>query len=240
MGFLLYLSLPNLGFFICLGWMTGVIFTRNPLRFSEFKTWQTAHTVFAVVLNLCSTIFAVDHVLDMMAVDTTKVVHGNVNQVSLKVAQGVLMVYVTDLYLLRVYLTWKAKQVSVFLSSIQNIHEGHSGRRRRTGFLLLLIFILVSLESVSVGMGTHATNLRKEYTWRAWLHGYPYSITIFLFTWCAKIVHVVVFALISCTLNRMLAMFDRLAMRPRRKHDTLLANFADLMQAFSRGSEYRD
>ena len=52
--------LPGRRFYIWIGWTAGVIFTKNPRIFTEFKTWRSTFAVFAIDLTSWITTHAVD------------------------------------------------------------------------------------------------------------------------------------------------------------------------------------
>ena len=91
--------LSGFRFCICLGWLTGVIFTKSPLRFSEFKSWKNAHAAVAILLTTCTTMLA----LDFIICNVIGLAHmgtmggGKLNQVSMKLTQGLAMAYIAEM-----------------------------------------------------------------------------------------------------------------------------------------------
>ena len=163
---------------------------------------------------------AADFVYNVINVNYVEVLQGNMNKASLKLAQAFEMVFIAEMTLSRVYLTFKAKEMSSFFKDVENqanpaaepSQEGHASRQR-TGFLLLVSFVLMTWESVSFTVVLHTTNLAAGDSWKAWLDGYPYAVAVFLLLWPSGMAHMVAFALVVTTVDRMLVVFDGLCVQ---------------------------
>ena len=151
-----------------------------------------------------------------MCVETLEILNGDLNQLSLKLAQGLTMVVIVEMAFMRFYLICKAKSMSSFLEGIQTWESPSSAPRderfpkRRAGFLLLLSCMIVTLENMSFAIILREASLIRDYPWRNWLKGYPYSLSVFLLGWAISMAHVIVFALVVTSLDKMLRRLDGL------------------------------
>ena len=137
------------------------------------------------------------------------------SQVSVKLAQAFAMVYGVEMTFCRFYLTYKAKELSVFLNRIQNqgcstagpSPEGNASPPK--GIRLLVAFIVGTVEAFVSATSIHTT-LQGSDSRYAWLDGYPYDTALYLLLWPTGMAYVVVLALATTSLDRMLIMLDQI------------------------------
>lgn len=208
-------GLPGFRFAICLGWIIGVIFTRNPLKFTELKSWKMPYAGFAIVLNICMAIYATDFMFNIVPESILERERSkrNLNPIASALAHGFIAINAAILALLRIYFMWKAKEISSFLKAIQDRGRDFrsSGRnlfsRRQTGILSFVNLMLQTL--ISVVFAVTLLGLEKSHSWFRSLGTYTYSITVLLFIiWPCFLTHEVTFTLMATTLDRILVIFE--------------------------------
>ena len=148
--------LSGFKFSIWLGWITGVIFTKNPITFPPFKSWKSSYSALAICLASCMALFATDFVMNVIDAKFMEITQGNLNQLSAKLAQGFLLVSVAEPTFLRVYLIINAKKMSSFFKDIQNRssraagHKGNSESWRRSSFFAVVRFCARNIGSSKI------------------------------------------------------------------------------------------
>lgn len=145
------MALPGLRASIWVGWLSGIIFTTNPRTFPTFKSWRSPYTVYVVSLYVMALVLAADLLVNVLPNATAQ--FSRHNFVSQTVLQGFIATMSIFLTSKRIYLTWQAKSISLFISTLKrcvlpNTSEEVKRARGRNGRISLICFGLCVAEAV--------------------------------------------------------------------------------------------
>lgn len=204
-------TLPGFKFTIWLGWILGVVFTKNPRNFAVFTSWKSLHVIFPLVFNACIAFLTLNFALHIMPFIVGE--GAEINPFVAVVTQGFEIIYATIFAITRAYLVVNVKSFSSFFKNIENwcnrsaVPRKAKRNSQKTGILVVLVLIAVTIQSVFMGLINSTVN--RDQSWFCALGNNAYVIiAVIMMTWPMYTSLAFAFAVTTSSMDRMLGIFE--------------------------------
>lgn len=204
-------AIRDLNFTLILGYLTGLIFTPNPLKFTPFLTWKSFYTLYACAIGTTSVVFNLDYRINIFPYLVSKATERS--DFARTLLQGFVLAHVALVGLLRLYLFLRAKPISALICSVANAHV-HKGGYSKPRMSMVVLLVLTVGHIV-----LHAVASFSFDRSRSWFHALD-SVGYAILALCGYGLHcissLVAFALISDLLTGLVAAFEDLIVKIER------------------------
>ena len=204
------MALPGFKFTIWLGWILGVVLTRNPRNITVFTSWRSLHAILLLLYNAFFAIFLLDYAFNVLPANLVK--KDNTSFLTTILTQSFGQLYAILLTTMRAYLIVNAKSFSSFFKDIEDLSNASTRRGhrncKRTGILVILAVTVVFFQSVFLAW--FLSKFNGTQSWLVTLLGNRFYAILAFFLLASPLfmLHGVVFAMTTSVMDRILDILE--------------------------------